>query len=42
MDVYNAISWTPVTTPADFMFNQELRDKLLFEDDEFTHSRRYF
>jgi hypothetical protein len=24
------------------MFNGELRDKLLFEDDEFTYSRRYF
>ena len=41
MDVYNAIS-DLITTPADFMFNQELRDKLLFEDDEFTYSRRYF
>lgn len=24
------------------MFNQAVRDKLLFEDDEFTYSRRYF
>lgn len=24
------------------MFNSETRDKLLFEDDEFTYSRRYF
>ena len=24
------------------MFNGDLRDKLLFEDDEFTYSRRYF
>jgi hypothetical protein len=24
------------------MFNGELRDKLLFEDEEFTYSRRYF
>ncbi|PBP20018.1 hypothetical protein BUE80_DR009146 [Diplocarpon rosae] len=27
---------------ADFMFNGGLRDKLLFEDEEFTYSRRYF
>lgn len=27
---------------ADFMFNSELRDKLLFEDEHFTYSRRYF
>jgi hypothetical protein len=31
-----------ITPAADFMFNSELRDKLLFEDDEFTYSRRYF
>ncbi|CAG8983828.1 hypothetical protein HYALB_00005466, partial [Hymenoscyphus albidus] len=31
-----------VTPPADFMFNGELRDKLLFEDAAFTYSRRYF
>ena len=24
------------------MFNRETRDKLLFEDDDFTYSRRYF
>jgi hypothetical protein len=24
------------------MFNGKLRDKLLFEDEEFTYSRRYF
>ena len=41
MDVYNRIS-DLVTTPADFMFRQDVRDKLLFEDDEFTYSRRYF
>lgn len=28
--------------PQDFMFNLETRDNLLFEDDEFTYSRRYF
>jgi hypothetical protein len=27
---------------AEFMFSRALRDKLLFEDDEFTYSRRYF
>ncbi|EDN97187.1 hypothetical protein SS1G_11712 [Sclerotinia sclerotiorum 1980 UF-70] len=31
-----------VSPPADFMFDGELRDKLLFEDEEFTYSRRYF
>lgn len=34
---------TAMTTPPhDFMFNRETRDNLLFEDDEFTYSRRYF
>ncbi|RDL37757.1 Magnesium transport protein CorA, transmembrane region [Venustampulla echinocandica] len=33
---------TLVTPPADFMFNGDLRDKLLFEDKDFTYSRRYF
>lgn len=34
---------TAMTTPPhDFMFNRETRDSLLFEDDEFTYSRRYF
>ena len=41
MDVYNRIS-DLVTTPPEFMFRQSIRDKLLFEDDEFTYSRRYF
>ncbi|KAA8566726.1 hypothetical protein MFRU_044g00470 [Monilinia fructicola] len=31
-----------VSPPADFMFDGEIRDKLLFEDEEFTYSRRYF
>lgn len=31
-----------VIPPADFMFDGELRDKLLFEDEDFTYSRRYF
>ncbi|OWP04683.1 hypothetical protein B2J93_5702 [Marssonina coronariae] len=29
-------------TIAEFMFNEDMRDKLLFEDEEFTYSRRYF
>jgi CorA-like Mg2+ transporter protein len=34
---------TDMTTPPhDFMFNRETRDNLLFEDDQFTYSRRYF
>ena len=41
MDVYHRIS-DLVTTPSDFMFRQSIRDKLLFEDDDFTYSRRYF
>lgn len=40
-ELYTKISKL-VTPPADFMFNGRLRDKLLFEDDEFTYSRRYF
>ncbi|KAH8673303.1 hypothetical protein BX600DRAFT_508580 [Xylariales sp. PMI_506] len=28
--------------PADFIFNYRLRDKLLFEDQHYTYSRRYF
>ena len=31
-----------LTYQADFMFNGDMRDKLLFEDAEFTYSRRYF
>ncbi|GAB7348398.1 hypothetical protein MBLNU459_g6832t2 [Dothideomycetes sp. NU459] len=31
-----------VQVPPDFIFRLETRDKLLFEDDEFTYSRRYF
>lgn len=40
-EIYRRISRL-VTPPSDFMFNGGLRDKLLFEDDEFTYSRRYF
>jgi hypothetical protein len=31
-----------ITPPPRFMFDSEMRDKLLFEDDDFTYSRRYF
>lgn len=31
-----------VTPPNDFLFNKELRDKLLFENNDYTYSRRYF
>ena len=41
LEVYTHISEL-VTTPPDFMFRQDVRDKLLFEDDDFTYSRRYF
>ncbi|KAG4433777.1 hypothetical protein IFR05_010744 [Cadophora sp. M221] len=40
-DIYRKISKL-VTPPADFMFSGNLRDKLLFEDAQFTYSRRYF
>jgi hypothetical protein len=39
--IYRRISKI-VTPPSDFMFDGGLRDKLLFEDEEFTYSRRYF
>ena len=41
MEVYHRIS-ALVKTPADFMFKMKVRDKLLFEDDQYTYSRRYF
>jgi hypothetical protein len=31
-----------ITPPPDFMFNKELRDALLFENKDFSYSRRYF
>ena len=31
-----------LTEQMDFMFNEETRDNLLFEDDRYTYSRRYF
>jgi hypothetical protein len=40
-DIYKKITKL-VIPPADFMFNGDLRDKLLFEDEYFTYSRRYF
>lgn len=39
--VYSAISEL-VEPPSDFMFNDDTRDALLFEDPNFTYSRRYF
>ena len=41
LDVYECIS-DLVTIPPDFMFRQEVRDKLLLGDDEFKYLRRYF
>ena len=41
LEVYKRISQL-VTAPPDFMFREDVRDKLLFEDDHFTYSRRYF
>ncbi|KAI9710125.1 MAG: hypothetical protein M1820_002927 [Bogoriella megaspora] len=40
-DIYNAITKL-ITPPLEFMFDSDLRDKLLFEDRAFTYSRRYF
>ena len=40
-EVYNKIS-DLVRSPPDFMFKQTIRDRLLFEDDDFTYTRRYF
>ncbi|KAI4161609.1 MAG: hypothetical protein LQ342_004750 [Letrouitia transgressa] len=40
-EVYNRIS-DLVRMPPNFMFNRDVRDRLLFEDDDFTFSRRYF
>ncbi|KAM0814002.1 hypothetical protein AB5N19_14004 [Seiridium cardinale] len=31
-----------ITPPLDFMFDEDVREKLLFEDAEFTFTRRYF
>ena len=40
-DIYKRITHL-ITPPLDFMFNSDIRDKLLFEDGDFTYSRRYF
>lgn len=40
-DIHRRISKL-VTPPPDFIFNEELRDKCLFEDQGFTFTRRYF
>lgn len=39
--IYHEISRL-VTPPLDFMFNAAVREKLLFEDTDFTYVRRYF
>ncbi|KAL8849157.1 MAG: hypothetical protein Q9221_005834 [Calogaya cf. arnoldii] len=41
LEVYNRIS-DLVRMPSNFMFNEAARDRLLFEDEDFTFSRRYF
>lgn len=40
-DIYKRIS-ERVTPPLDFMFDSEIRDRLLFEDGAYTMVRRYF
>jgi hypothetical protein len=40
-EIYRRVSKL-VTPPLDFLFNNELRDKRLFEDEQFTWTRRYF
>ena len=40
-DIYKAIS-RRVTPPLEFMFDSEIRDAMLFEDDEYTMAKRYF
>lgn len=39
--VYDAVA-DLVEPPADFLFDKELRDQMLFEDENFTYSRKYF
>lgn len=39
--IFNRVSKL-VTPPLDFMFNAEVRERLLFEDTDFTFTRRYF
>ncbi|TKA71522.1 hypothetical protein B0A55_06115 [Friedmanniomyces simplex] len=39
--VYQSITKL-IMPPLDFMFDSAIRDKLLFEDKDFTYSRRYF
>ncbi|KAL8821852.1 MAG: hypothetical protein Q9191_007227 [Dirinaria sp. TL-2023a] len=40
-EVYKRVS-DLVRMPPDFMFKRAVRNRLLFEDDEFTNSQRYF
>lgn len=39
--IYREIS-DLIMPPLEFMFDSEIRDRLLFEDKDFTFSRRYF
>lgn len=40
-EIYRQISKL-ITPPLDFIFNEEMRNRRLFEDKEFTYTRRYF
>ena len=40
-EIHKAIK-VMIMPQLEFMFNSEIRDRLLFEDKDFTHSRRYF
>ncbi|KAI9739345.1 MAG: hypothetical protein M1834_007558 [Cirrosporium novae-zelandiae] len=41
LEIYRRIN-TLVSMPAEYLFKEASRDKLLFEDANFTYSRRYF
>ncbi|KAK5717292.1 hypothetical protein LTR15_009185 [Elasticomyces elasticus] len=40
-EIYKAIT-SLIMPPLEFMFDSDIRDRLLFEDKHFTYSRRYF
>lgn len=40
-EIYHQISKL-ITPPLDFIFNEDARDRRLFEDKDFTYTRRYF
>ncbi|KAK5678779.1 hypothetical protein LTR17_027635 [Elasticomyces elasticus] len=40
-EIYKSIT-SLIMPPLEFMFDSDIRDKLLFEDKHFTYSRRYF